>query len=208
MAEKPKKPTPEEFAEYQRGAAAVVMAPPGSFPFEKQEANVDVFDAPLRAAIGNAHVHGKANHASHPQERKDAQAELSKQRAMTRATAPPRSGQRPTWAQWREYTENRLRSMSPEARDQVIWSDWYNALSERGAAIVDELLLEFGEQETRAEEAAAYRRADLLGESEATAALNAELDQDDAWGDEFLPGSDEYEIEREMAEAEYGGEAS
>jgi hypothetical protein len=213
MAEKtkPKKPTPEEFAEYQRGAAAVVMAPPGSFPFEKPEANTDVFDAPLGAIVGTAGLRAQASQSRDPLAAKDARAELSARRAKTRAAAPTRPGQRPSVAQWTEHVRERLSRITEEQRHELLWnSEWYDGLSERAAGIVDELLLEFSEEETRAEEAGAYRRDDLLGESEATARLNAELDDEYGYGDEYLPGTDEYELEAEMEEVEagYDGDAA
>jgi hypothetical protein len=188
-----------------REAALAVMA-----PAPNPDTSVDAFDRPLGRLVGEAGLRAQANYSPDPLEQKQARLALAERKAKARAAAPARPGQRGvTWAQWTEYTRERLSRMSEEQRNELMWnSAWYDGLSERAAAIVDGLLLEFSEEETRAEEAAAYRRNDLLGESEATARLNAELDAGDAWGDEFLPGSDEYEIEREMAEAEYGGEAA
>lgn len=183
-----------------REAALAVMA-----PAPNPDTSLDVFDRPLGRLVGEAGLRAQANHSRDAVEQKDARLALAERKAKARAAAPARPGQRPTWAQWTEYTRERLSRMSEEQRNEILWnSEWYDSLSERAASIVDELLLEFGEQETRAEEAAAMRTANLLGETEATARLNAELDEEYAFGDEYLPGTPEYEFEAEMAEADVG----
>jgi hypothetical protein len=189
-----------------REAALVVMAAPPN-----PDTSLDVFDAPLGAIVGTAGLRAQASQSRDPLAAKDARLALAERKTKTRAAAPARPGQRPSVAQWTEHVRERLSRMSEEQRHELLWnSEWYDGLSERSAAIVDELLLEFSEQETRAEEAAALRRDDLLGESEATAALNAELDEEYSFGDEYLPGTPEYELEAEMEEVEagYGGEAA
>jgi hypothetical protein len=179
LVEQPQRPSEEQYQAKLRAAAAFVVAPVS----DELNAKAEYARNPVRDFFADADLRAKMNHSRDPFEQKDARAELSKQRAKARAAAPPRSGQRPTVAQWTEHVRERLSRMTEEQRNELLWdSEWYDGLSERAAGIVDELLLEFGEQETRAEEAAALRRDDLLGESEATAALNAELDEGDAWG--------------------------
>jgi hypothetical protein len=185
-----------------REAALAVMA-----PAPNPDTSVDVFDRPLGRLVGEAGLRAQATHSPDPLEQKQARLALAERKAKSRAAAPARPGQRPSVAQWTEHVRERLSRMTEEQRHELMWnSEWYDNLSERAAAIVDELVYEFNEQETRAEEAAAIRRDDLLGESEATARLNAELDEEYAFGDEYLPGTDEYELEAEIeeVEAEYG----
>jgi hypothetical protein len=194
MAEKPKKPTEEQLRESLRAAAAVVMAPPGSFSFEKPEAKTDVFDAPLGAIVGTAGLRAQASQSRDPLAAKDARVELSKQRAKTRAASPRPGGM--TMAEGRERLETWLRSLSPEQRDAVIWAPWYDALSERKAQLVDEILLELDEEVSRQEAVAEYARSGG-GESEQTQALNAWLD------DETVAYADELDLEDEAAEIDY-----
>jgi hypothetical protein len=183
-----------------REAALLVMA-----PAPNPDTSVDVFDRPLGRLVGEAGLRAQANHSRDAVEQKDARLALADRKAKARAAAPARPGQRPTWAQWTEYTRERLGRMSEEQRHALLWdSEWYDGLSERATAIVDGLLLEFSEAETRTEEVAAMRTANLLGETEATARLNAELDEEYAFGDEYLPGTPEYELEAEIAEADVG----
>jgi hypothetical protein len=157
-----------------RAAALAVMASPPN-----PDTSVDVFDRPLGRLVGEAGLRAQATHSRDPMAQKDARLALAERRTKTRAAAPARAGQRPTWAQWTEYTRERLSRMSSERRNELMWdSAWYDNLSERATSIVDELLLEFSEAETRTEEAAAMRTDNLLGQSAATAALNAELDAD------------------------------
>jgi hypothetical protein len=183
-----------------REAALAVMASPPN-----PNTSLDVFDRPLGRLVGEAGLRAQANHSRDAVEQKDARLALAERKAKSRAAARARPGQRPSVAQWTEHVRERLSRMTEEQRHELMWnSEWYDGLSERGSAIVDELLLEFGEQETREEEAAALRRDDLLGESEATARLNAELDEEYAFGDEYLPGTPEYELEAEMEEVEAG----
>ena len=200
---KPQRPSEEQYQAKLRAAAAFVVAPVS----DELNAKAEHARNPVRDFFADADLRAKMNHSRDPFEQKDARAELSKQRAKTRAAAPPRFGQRPTVAQWTEHVRGQLSRMNEEQRNELLWnSEWYDGLSERAAGIVDQLLLDFGEEETRAEEAAALWRDDLLGESEATARLNAELDEEYAFGDEYLPGTPEYELEAEMeeVEAEYG----
>lgn len=186
--------TPAVPRETGRAAALAVMASPPN-----PDTSLDVFDRPLGRLVGEAGLRAQANHSRYAVEQKNARHELGQRRAKTRAAAPARPGQRPSVAQWTEHVRERLSRMTEEQRHELLWnSAWYDGLSERAASIVDELLLEFGEQETREAEATALRTANLLGETEATAALNAELDEEYAFGDEYLPGSDEFEAEADV----------
>ena len=157
-----------------RAAALAVMASPPN-----PDTSLDVFDRPLGRLVGEAGLRAQASQSRDPLAAKDARLALAERKAKTRAAAPARPGQRPSVAQWTEHVRERLARMSEEQRHELLWnSEWYDGLSERAASIIDELLLEFSEAETRAEETAAMRTADLLGESEAPARLNAELDSD------------------------------
>ena len=157
-----------------RAAALAVMASPPN-----PETSVDVFDRPLGRLVGEAGLRAQANHSRDAVEQKDARLALAERKAKTRAAAPARPGQRPSVAQWTNHVRERLSRMTSEQRDELMWnSEWYDGLSERAASIVDELVYEFNEQETRTEEAAAMRTDNLLGQSAATAALNAELDSE------------------------------
>jgi hypothetical protein len=196
---KPERPSEEQYQAKLRAAAAFVVAPVS----DELNAAAEHARNPVRDFFADADLRARARFSPHALEQKEARAELSKERAKTRAAAPARPGQRPSVAQWTEHVRERLSRMSEEQRNELLWnSEWYDGLSERAAGIVDQLLLEFGEQETRAEEAAALRRDDLLGESPETARLSAELDEEYAFGDEYLPGTDEYELEAEMEEVE------
>jgi hypothetical protein len=183
-----------------REAALAVMASPPN-----PDTSLDVFDRPLGRLVGEAGLRAQANHSRDAVEQKDARLALAERKAKTRAAAPARPGQRPSVAQWTNHVRERLSRMSEEQRHELVWnSEWYHGLSERAASIVDQLLLEFGEEETRVDEAAAIRTANLLGETEARRALDAELDEEYAFGDEYLPGTPEYELEAEMEEADVG----
>jgi hypothetical protein len=174
-----------------REAALAVMAPPPN-----PETSVDVFDRPLGRLVGEAGLRAQANHSRDPLEQKPARHELGERKAKTRAGTPARPGQRPSVAEWTQHWRTRLSRMTEQQRDEVIWSDVYNALSERAAQIVDELLLEIDEEASRQEGLAEYARGDGAAESEATARLNAELDEEFAYADEL-------DLEAEAAEIEY-----
>jgi hypothetical protein len=157
----------------REAALAVMAAPPNP------ETSVDVFDRPLGRLVGEAGLRAQATHSNDPMARKDAQFALAERKAKARAAAPARPGQRPSVAQWTSHVRERLSRMTEKQRNELIWnSEWYDGLSERAAAIVDDLLLEFGEEEIRTDAMAEYARSDLTAESEATARLNAELDAD------------------------------
>jgi hypothetical protein len=154
-----------------RAAALVVMAPP-----ENLDESTDVFDKPLGAIVGTAGLRAQANHSRDAVEQKAARHELGERRAKARAASPRPGQRRPTVAEWTERWRTHLSRLTEQQRDEVIFTDVYNALSDRAREVVDGLLIELDQEAEAQERTVEYARGGLLGETEARQGLDAQLD--------------------------------
>jgi hypothetical protein len=146
--------------------------------------------------FASSELEAQARFSTDPRAQREARRELSKQRARTRAAASKPG--KPTVAEWRAHVEERLRALSPEARDQVIWGDWYSGLSERGAQLVDEVLWQLDEEVSKQEAVAEYAR---LGGAE-----SAQTEELNRWLDDEFAYADELDLEAEAAEITYAAD--
>jgi len=134
------KPSREQYREALEAASA--PSPPA---IDADLPDRDVFGPGIASVLEDPMQFAKSRFAPHSRDRLQARRELQQQRAKAapaRRVSGPKPGQAASWAQWEEHTREKLRAMTSEARAGVVFSEWYDGLSERGQDFVDGVSLE------------------------------------------------------------------